>query len=673
MEDKNDINTNEQASFKFINNKKRKRSNSEDMKDQEKSELQIFLSSEGYERESIFNDNELPPYKKEFNDLTAFQRKKIVQDFIKSKNNNYEIEDLLYLDDTNHDLQVIYTSIIVDKLNSGKNQIKRDILLEKIQKASIIIEEKTYNNIISKIYDKKIIENLQYINYKFTLIDALQILLAKKDISTINQAKKALRIKKKFHFNKWAEIGENNYYFYYMGLELFDKIEEIYDFHRYYKNILERVILLLEKEDFNNLNKDKKFMFNYLSFLILDKNSINTKNVYHKINNFLSGQQVTESDFIDLFRKGLKNDENNFEGFEYDINYNKLNKKINFTIAENRRINRKSFSYSLTKSYDIKLFNKNILNLIEKNFTTNFESNLMENTLPLNDNQLAYYQEIKPAFEENLKRILSSKAAQKFFENTYKKKYPDLIYHFNREDVQKEIIDKIYFFPIFKENDNGFTNPIDMSIVINSIPGKILNPKTHCFNRKFLSLGMILVIALHEILGHYLRRYYSMLTGRKICFSTNDDAEKITGGESGSFVESEFLGIEIQKSNIGLNKCLGLLCSENFDNYPVLEKDYSISELKVLENIYNNNKKLFGFIIDENCEINKNIRISKSNKKETTEKCQDSNCQTDRTMILEDYLDILIDVKNISNSFKHCNSDELYFICFDKINDCFEY
>ena len=40
------------------------------------------------------------------------------------------------------------------------------------------------------------------------------------------------------------------------------------------------------KLDFNTLNIDQKFYFNYLSFLILDKNSITSNAVYEKIKNF---------------------------------------------------------------------------------------------------------------------------------------------------------------------------------------------------------------------------------------------------------------------------------------------------------------------------------------------------------------------------------------------------
>ena len=165
---------------------------------------------------------------------------------------------------------------------------------------------------------------------------------------------------------------------------------------------------------------------------------------YEKIKEFLTGKKVRDNDLKNLFAGNLKTDGNNFKGFDFNVEYNTKEKMISFKMKEKRRINKKNFSYTLIKSYDANLFNNKIIKLIKKNFTINFESDLMEKTLPLYDNQLAYYKEIKPAFEENLKRILSSPAAEQFFNDTYKKKYTDLVYHFNREDVQEEILKKIY-------------------------------------------------------------------------------------------------------------------------------------------------------------------------------------------------------------------------------------
>ena len=58
------------------------------------------------------------------------------------------------------------------------------------------------------------------------------------------------------------------------------------------------------------------------------------------------------------------------------------------------------------------------------------------------------------------------------------------------------IFKKIIFMSIFDEKENGFTNQVDMNIIINSIPGRIGNPKTYCLNRKLLNLGILLIIAL---------------------------------------------------------------------------------------------------------------------------------------------------------------------------------
>ena len=182
------------------------------------------------------------------------------------------------------------------------------------------------------------------------------------------------------------------------------------------------------------------------------------------------------------------------------------------------------------------------------------------------------------------------------------------------------------------EEDN-FSLNIDMSIIINSIPGKIGNPQTHSFNRKFLNLGMILIIALHEVFGHFMRRYYSLLTGRQISFNTPDDTDNLTGDESGFFIELKFIGLKGRKSNIGLNKCLVLLNNDNFDNYPIFKKDNFTINYTILKKIYDDNEVLFNFIIDD--------KYNKENN-------EDENSTIDRTITLDDYLDTLINVNNIS-------------------------
>lgn len=621
--------------------------------------LQIFLSNEEYERTSIFDFTKIAPYYKKFDDISLFERKKVVKNFFLKQNNQYTLDELLSLDDTNRELWILFANKNVEFLNKEKDKEIKNIFIEKIKKSQIILDEINYKEIIGKISDAKIKDDLAYINYKLTLINSLQCILENKDVNANEKAKEALKISKKFKFNQWPEIGETNLYFYKISTQLFDKIDEIFYYFVFYENVLRDMINFLKNENFDKLDKDKIFLFNYISYIVLDKNTITSDEEYAKINNFLSGKKVKTNDLEKLFENGLTYKKKRLKGITINIEYDKETKNLSVVKTEDRRINRKNYKYSLIKSYNTDLFNENILKLI-KNCEPNFESLLMENTLPCYDSQLAYYEEILPSFNKNLKKILKSDAARKFFENTYKKKYPDLTYHFDREDVLDEIMKNIMFFPIYKINDFGFTNPVDMSIIINSIPGIIGNPETHAFNIKFLNLGMILLIALHEIFGHYMRRYYSLLSGGIITFDTpEDNNDGLTGKESGFYIESNFLGIDAGKSNIGLKKCLMFLYSDNFKNYPIFTKEDVSINFVTLKNIYNNNKELFDFIIDtneDNDDGNGNI----------IEINDDEDNSNNKIILLEDYLDTLTDIKDYEKKFRHCRQDELYYIYFDK-------
>ena len=666
---------------KFIDHQKRKRS--EYKNEKEEKELKIFLSNEAYERKSIFDFQELPKIHKNFNGYTHFQRKAMVEDYYKHKNGQYTINELLALDDTNVNLQMEYAKKIVDKINLEKDTEKIKILEEKIIKSQIIIDEGEYNKIIEKIMDKNLKKKLSYINYKSTLINTFEYILEKNgDDNSAEKAKETLKISKKFNFNKWANMGENNFYFYKISLQLFDKINEIIFYYSYYQSKLEEIYQFLKNENFDELSEDKRFRFNYISFIILDKRSIKSAEENKKINNFLYREKLTKSDLNDLFKNEKSYELDELKEIKFKVEYDTKKSNIKFKITENRKINKKKFSYTFSRSYNSKLFNKNIIELIKKHVTPNFDSNIMENTLPILKNQLIYYNEIKKIFVDNLVKILKSEAAKNFFKKTYRDKYPDLIYHFDRKDVMDDILQKINFFPIFKEEDNGFTNPVDMSIIINSIPGKLGDSSTHSFNRKILYLGMLLIISIHEIFGHYMHRYYSLLTGREISFDTpekNDD--KLTGNESGYYIESKFIGLEPGQSHIGLKKCLALLYSPNLQNYPIIKKQGFSIDINILKIIYNDNKELFNFIItDENDEENNNENEEEYSEEETEDDnikkdkdYKEEDNSNDRIILLEDYLDTLINIYDVGNSFRHSYYDELYFIHLDKINDYAEY
>jgi len=336
---------------KYIALQKRNRSISNKENVEEEKEDKIFLSKEEYERKSIFDFNEFPQYYQKFNDFTPFERKKIVEDYFKHPNNQYSFEELLNLDNTNKDLQINYAKLIVDKINNEKDHEKMKIYEEKIIKSQIIIDAidaDDYNKIISELWDKNLKEKFTYINYKFALINSLQCILEKKDENSEVKAKEALRLSKRFNFNKCAEIGENNYYFYMICLILLEKIDEIFFFYLFYENILKEMVEFLKSEDFNKLNKDKKFRFNYISYIILDKKSITSDSEYNKINNFLYGKKVENTDLENLFKGGTNYEYNKLKGTNFKVEYEKEKNEIYFKITEDRKINGKKFSYTLS-------------------------------------------------------------------------------------------------------------------------------------------------------------------------------------------------------------------------------------------------------------------------------------------------------------------------------------
>ena len=222
--------------------------------------------------------------------------------------------------------------------------------------------------------------------------------------------------------------------------------------------------------------------------------------------------------------------------------------------------------------------------------------------MPYNEPQKIFYKNIRNSFEKNLKKILSSPAAKKFFETNYNKNYQNLKldYHFNREDVQNEIIKRINFIPLINNNDYGFTNQSNMTITINSVPKEISENDVFSFNRKILYLGRLLLTALHEIMGHFTRKYYSYLTEGEVCMNTadEDDLETCYKNEGGFLVETYFLGIQNGKI-LSLNNCLQILYTPNFENYPIFRKENYIIDEKKIKYIIEENKDIFNFIDKE--------------------------------------------------------------------------
>ena len=627
------------------------------------SEEKIFLSNEGNKNKSIIDFTEIDSYKKAYNNYSLFDKKKVAEKLCKnfSKESEYSIDDLLFLDETNKTIQNYHMQFAIEKLNSNQmDESQREILIEKIRKAGIVMDENEYNENIKRIKDEEIKKTVSYINYKKSLINALEYILKNRNKKFAECAKRKLELKTIFKFNQFSEMKENNYYFYRICLELFDKIDEIYEKYFLYTTLVTKMLAFLKTENFNDLTDNKKHKFRYISQIILDRRALKNKNQLEEILNYLDGNPVKENDIINSL-KNMKIDQTS-PYTNYKLKYRK--KQLKLIIKETKRINKTNYSYATINSYNISSFNDKILNLIESNFDSNFESDLFLHILPNYENQTEFYQNLKPIIENIIRRILNSKSAENFFNDHYGKKYKDLVYHFNREDVQNEIFRRIYFAPIFNRDDKAYTDPIDMTITINALPGKI-DDINYCFNRKVLHVGRILVFYLHEIFGHFLRRYYSYFTGIKIAFDTKDDDVIDTGEESGFYIERTFLGLKFN-SYIGLNNILSLLNPSFYFNYPIIKEDKHKFDQNALRDIIKENRELFDFIIEKE-EKEKELQKEKEEKEKEKGKGKKTFLKKKRgppKIVFEDYLDS-IQPSTEKQEKIHCFIAESDSICLD--------
>lgn len=85
------------------------------------SEEKIFLSNEGNKNKSIIDFTEIDSYKKAYNNYSLFDKKKVAEKLCKnfSKESEYSIDDLLFLDETNKTIQNYHMQFAIEKLNSN--------------------------------------------------------------------------------------------------------------------------------------------------------------------------------------------------------------------------------------------------------------------------------------------------------------------------------------------------------------------------------------------------------------------------------------------------------------------------------------------------------------------------------------------------------------------------
>ena len=617
---------------------KNKKPKNEEQKEMKK----ITTSYEGYQKCKITKLSEISEFSSFISlsppssDITLFETKKLADLYFNE--NKYNIEDILEYDDTNEDIQKEYLTLAVKELNKENKIENINIIKEKIQKSGIILEQNIYDEEIKNIKDKKLAINLEYIDYKKSIIETLKYIKSDKINNIkldghqyIENARNLLNLRKIFTFNHESTFGNNNYYYYGIAKQISLKLVEIInEYHyNYYIYIIDKILKYLDKDIKNilNLSKNDIYIFKYLIFILTDKDAIPNKLVFNGIKNYLEGKQIKNiNDLKDAIesrnnreKEENKNDKNHLN---FNINLDKDN-NIEYTIKENDKIDRHDYSAEYVKKYKSDIFNEKIINSINNiNNLEDLEEEIFKNVIPNYEFSSYFFDDTKDIIFDILSNILKSKAAKNFFRDKYENKYnkdnKQIIYHFDRDEVINEIKSRIEFYPIFDTVTKANTNPIDLTIIVNSIPGKfIVYDKIHYFNKNILQIARIVRFLIHEIFGHFVRRYYSYITKGIIKMDTKDDDCINTKPESGLFIEKNFLGFKT-KTELFLKDALFLLFDENnMEQYPIIKSETPITE-EMLKIIIKNNPKLFYFIDDfENEEITKESAKKYEKKKES--------------------------------------------------------
>ena len=599
---------------------KKKQPENTNLKEEKFEKSNTFTSHEGYGKKNIINL--ISPDQTNFSilpeppsSMSLFERKEKAQEYFEE--NKYNIEDLLNYDNTNKNIQKHYLKYAVTQLNKVNDLEMKNIIKEKIQKCGIILSKEEYEEEINFLnnHDKN---DLPYINYKSNLITCLKYINETKG-NDIKKARELLNIKRKYNFNQEAEIGESNYYFYLLALQLDLKLAEFSKSYFYYKYIIDKSIDFLSNKNFSELLENDIYIFDYITEILVDKKSIAKKEQLREVINFLEGVPVNPENLENTIKNKMSERASKImekEYITYKLNYDVNSKTIDYFIYEDLKIDRRNYKNEHKISYPYEIFNKEIINTInylKVDSFEYFEFNIFQNILCDSKYSETFYKEIKPEINKIVKNILNSKAAKKYFNDTYKKKYSNLEYHFNNENVQNTILKKIKFYPFFKKSMNAFTNPVDMSIHINSIPGRFSDTDDiPLFNKKILNISRIVLFLVHEILGHYMRRYYSYLTNMAISMNTKEDNKIDTKPEGGFYVEKKFLGF--QDSHLYLRNALSFFYYNGFEDYPIVKGGkFEVTEEK-LKNIINDNPSIFDFILKEKEQEIKNDKKGKERK-----------------------------------------------------------
>ena len=531
--------------------------------------------------------------------VTLFNKKKLSQKLLnEQKDINIEKIDI---DQTLHEFQKRYLSSIVNEIN--KNSLISDEHKEKIIKCGIILTEKEFQDELVKIKDKSLIENIQYQNFKQNLLRCLKYLLKfneneNEDINEyINSAREILGIKKDFEFNNFIDISEENLYYFRLSYDIYKKMFIILIKYNLYSGLLLKLKNFIGNKNLNELNDKDKLYFQIINYYLNDKESLNNESDLEILNQFLSENTIN----IEQIKKKID---------ELNSKYNKIKyPKFKFQITDNyieyryEKLSyidyKNKFIETFISKFEIDSFNESFNEIKPKDLFNNLDNDIYKSLVfyKIKSHNNFFY-ELIPFLKKAILNITNSNAMKKFFEKNYENNYSNIKYDFDQEDVIDEFFNRISLIKIINKDMNAFGDPIDLKIYLPNNPGEIIK-LNYIFEVKILRFGRYLILIIHKLLGHMIRRYYYYMSNGAIPQNTKEDKKMNWGAEGGYYFEKNFLGKEFKY--ISIKDIISLLIPKN--EYPILkEGDITIDNLKYVVKEY---EKLFEFISLEKNEVSK--------------------------------------------------------------------
>jgi len=563
---------------------------------------------------------------------TLFNRKELSIKYLAEKENEINLEEYK-IDNTLHKYHIILLSKIIKEINNNEKNVSE--VKEEIQKAGVVLTQEEFEE-INKINDKKSLENIKYKNYKVNLKQCLSFLLNytkdKEFDKYVEDSKTKLGLDKEFQFNNFVDISEENIYYYNLCLKLNKNMIRILTKYELYSEIIFLLNKFLEENtNLNNLNDTQILYLEILDFYLTDEDAL--CNISHKkqvianlSQNILTKDKIiAKINEINEYSKNEKypislNIKDNFLEYKYKVSERYFNNKRGRNIIEKEYLSR----------FSLDSINNSFMEIRPDDLVNNLDDDIYKSISYNKINEYTIFSDLIPSLKKAIYHITNSNAMKTFFKKTYMANYENIQYDFNKKEVIDKFFDRIRIIPITQIID-AFADPVSFKIYLPSNPGKIEKLK-YIEEIKVLRFGRYLLLIIHELLGHLLRRYYYYLSNGEIPQNTTEDKKMNFHGEGGHYIEKNLIGGNLHY--ISIKDIFCLLIAE--DNYPLIDDESKEFTLSNVEKVIKEYPDLFDY-----------IKINEEDK-------------SDDKLFLENYFNYLMIPP--SSSFKVCQYSYTSFI-----------